>query len=236
MTVTASNSLVQQAAAGTGLPASVVAAQINEESGGNANAVSPSNAQGEFQFLPSTYTGLGFPAGTEFDPNEEVLAYIAYMKQLLNWSGGNVQQALAGYNAGQANWQAGLGYANTILGNAKQPPSLNAGGGSGGGVSTDAANLLPGWLQGILEFVPGGEGANIAGEIADPTNWTDWLERAALMIFGGLLILIGISKLVTGERQKIEINTPGQKEAESSGETTTTALSGDAEEAAAVAA
>jgi soluble lytic murein transglycosylase-like protein len=37
------------------------------------------------------------------------------MKQLLQWSGGNVQQALAAYNAGQGNWQAGLGYANTIL-------------------------------------------------------------------------------------------------------------------------
>lgn len=110
-------SLVQQAAAGTGLPQSVVAAQINEESGFNPNAVSPTGAEGIFQFEPSSYN-YGQPAGSEFDPSEEVLAYIGMMKQLLAWSGGNVQKALAAYNAGQGNWQAGLGYANTILANA----------------------------------------------------------------------------------------------------------------------
>jgi hypothetical protein len=49
------------------------------------------------------------------------------MNHLLAWSGGDVQKALAGYNAGQYNWQAGLGYANTILGNAKSPDTLTDG-------------------------------------------------------------------------------------------------------------
>jgi soluble lytic murein transglycosylase-like protein len=37
------------------------------------------------------------------------------MKYLLHWSHGNVQMALAAYNAGQRNWRAGLGYADEIL-------------------------------------------------------------------------------------------------------------------------
>jgi hypothetical protein len=196
MTVTTSNSLVQQAAAALGIPASVVAAQINEESGGNPTALSPAGAEGEFQFLPSTYTGLGFPAGTEDDPNEEVLAYIAYMKQLLHWSDGDVQQALAGYNAGEANWQAGLGYANTILSNAGQSSSLT--GGAGTGTTTTDASLIPGWLQGILGIIPGGEGVSEAGQLLDPSNWIDWAERGALMLFGGILIIIGIIRLSGG--------------------------------------
>ena len=47
-------------------------------------------------------------------------AYINFMKQLLQWSGGNVRQALAAYNAGQGNWQAGLGYADQILSDSTQ--------------------------------------------------------------------------------------------------------------------
>jgi hypothetical protein len=154
---------------------------------------------GEFQFLPSTYTGLGFPAGTEDNPTEEVKAYIAYMSDLLKWSGGDVQKALAGYNAGQGNWQAGLGYANTILGNAGQQSSLNSSGVSGGtpASTTAAGNLIPGWLQGILGVVPGGQGLNELGGLLDPDNWIDWLERGSLMLFGGILIIVGLIKLTS---------------------------------------
>lgn len=200
MSVGTSDPLVQQASKALNLPASVVAAQINEESGGQAGVVSSAGAEGEFQFLPSTYTGLGFPAGTEFDPSEEVKAYITFMKELLQWSGGNVQKALAGYNAGEANWQAGLDYANTILGNAGQQTSLDSGGGKGGGAAnatTTSANLIPGWLQGILGAVPGGQGLNELGGLLDPGNWIDWLERGALMLFGGILIIVGLIKLTS---------------------------------------
>jgi hypothetical protein len=111
---------IQQAAQGTGLPESVVAAQVQVESSYNSGAVSPAGAEGPYQFMPSTWATLGLPSGQEFDWGTSTQAYITFMRMLLAWSGGNTQQALAAYNAGQANWQAGLGYADQILSMAGQ--------------------------------------------------------------------------------------------------------------------
>jgi len=111
---------VQQAAQGTGLPESVVAAQIQVESSYDAGAISPAGAEGPYQFMPSTWATLGFPAGQEFSWATSTHAYITFMRLLLAWSGGNVRQALAAYNAGQGDWQAGLGYADQILSMAGQ--------------------------------------------------------------------------------------------------------------------
>lgn len=111
---------IQQAAQGTGLPESVVAAQVQVESDYQSGAVSPAGAEGPYQFLPSTWATLGFPAGQEFNWATSTRAYTSFMRLLLAWSGGNVRQALAAYNAGQANWQAGLGYADQILSMAGQ--------------------------------------------------------------------------------------------------------------------
>ena len=106
---------IQQAAQGTGLPESVVAAQVQVESNYDPGAISPAGAEGPYQFMPSTWATLGFPAGQEFSWATSTRAYINFMRLLLAWSGGNVRQALAAYNAGQLNWQAGLGYADQIL-------------------------------------------------------------------------------------------------------------------------
>ena len=106
---------IQQAAQGTGLSESVVAAQVQVESNYDPGAISPAGAEGPYQFMPSTWATLGFPAGQEFDWATSTHAYISFMRLLLAWSGGDVRQALAAYNAGQANWQAGLGYADQIL-------------------------------------------------------------------------------------------------------------------------
>jgi soluble lytic murein transglycosylase-like protein len=106
---------IQQAAQGTGLPEPVVAAQVQVESNYDPGAISPAGAEGPYQFMPSTWATLGFPAGQEFSWATSTHAYITFMRLLLAWSGGNVRQALAAYNAGQLNWQAGLGYADQIL-------------------------------------------------------------------------------------------------------------------------
>ena len=111
---------IRQAAQGTGLPDSVVAAQIEVESNYESGAVSPAGAEGPYQFMPSTWATLGFSAGQEYNWATSTHAYINFMRLLLAWSGGNVRQALAAYNAGQANWRAGLGYADHILSMAGQ--------------------------------------------------------------------------------------------------------------------
>jgi hypothetical protein len=111
---------LQRAAQGTGLPLSVVTAQVQVESGGQSGAISPAGAEGPYQFMPSTWATLGFPAGQEFNWATSTRAYTSFMRLLLAWSGGNVRQALAAYNAGQGNWQAGLGYADHILSMAGQ--------------------------------------------------------------------------------------------------------------------
>jgi LysM repeat protein len=106
---------IRQAARGTGLSEPVVAAQVQVESSYDSGAISPAGAEGPYQFMPSTWATLGFPAGQEFNWATSTHAYISFMRLLLAWSGGNVRQALAAYNAGQGNWQAGLGYADQIL-------------------------------------------------------------------------------------------------------------------------
>jgi hypothetical protein len=104
---------VQYISVYTRLPYQVVAAQAWVESGFNPNAVSPANAQGWLQFIPSTFAAYGH--GSPFNVWDETYAYVNFMNELLRWSGGNVRQALAAYNAGQYNWRVGLGYADEIL-------------------------------------------------------------------------------------------------------------------------
>ena len=105
--------LVKYMSQQTGLPYQVIACQANLESGFNAGAVSPAGAEGWLQFLPSTFASYG--RGSPFNPTDAMYAYINFMNALLRWSGGGVLKALAAYNAGQGNWQAGIGYADTIL-------------------------------------------------------------------------------------------------------------------------
>src|SRR5271166_1970050 len=102
---------IQEAAKGTGLPQSVVAAQNYTESAYGANeGPSSAGAEGPWQFLPSTYAGTGEPAGTETNWADSTQAYITYMNSLLKQENGNVRNALAAYNAGPGNLAAGYGY------------------------------------------------------------------------------------------------------------------------------
>ena len=124
--------LVADAARQLRIPAAVVAAQLNLESGFNPSALSPTGAKGIAQFEPGTWTSLRCK-GSPDNSNDAIKCYVTYMHQLLGMYHGNVQKALAAYNAGPGNLQAGMGYANTVLGNAGQTPGLQVAAGSGGG-------------------------------------------------------------------------------------------------------
>jgi cell wall-associated NlpC family hydrolase len=78
------------------LPSGMLAAVAQQESGGNANAVSPAGAEGLMQLMPSTAASHGVNA---FDPSQAIDAAASILSSNLN-EFGSVQLALAAYNAG----------------------------------------------------------------------------------------------------------------------------------------
>lgn len=137
---------VGTAASGTGMPAAVVAAQIDDESGFQLDVTSPAGAEGPAQFLPSTFKQYGPKNGSPFNQQDSLVAYQNYMNALLSQYDGNIRKALAAYNAGPNNIAAGYGYADTILAKAGAPRTAQAGSPSSfggtrpGGQSTDATS------------------------------------------------------------------------------------------------
>jgi hypothetical protein len=116
--------LATAAAAESGLPLKVVAAQIDDESGWNPRALSPTGAEGIAQFEPGTWREWGH--GDPYNPQDAFPAYGAFMGHLLKQYHGNMRNALAAYNAGPGNLQAGYGYADSILSAAGEPDGATA--------------------------------------------------------------------------------------------------------------
>lgn len=77
----------------TGLVISV----MREESDFNVNAVSPKGAIGLMQLMPSTAAAIGV---NPYDPVQNVIGGVYYLRYCLNLKGGNIALALACYNAG----------------------------------------------------------------------------------------------------------------------------------------
>ena len=78
-------------------------AQAQVESGGNPKAVSPKGAQGLMQFMPPTAKEMGIT--DPFDPRQSVMGAARFMQDALEKSGGDLDVALAIYNAGYGNVQ-----------------------------------------------------------------------------------------------------------------------------------
>ncbi len=79
----------------------LIKAIILTESKGDPLAVSPKNARGLMQVLPSTGRELGVRQADElFQPRTNIFIGTQYLALLLAQSNGNVSQALAAYNAG----------------------------------------------------------------------------------------------------------------------------------------
>lgn len=148
---------VTDAAKTTGMPESVVAAQINLESSFNPNAVSPAGAQGIAQFMPGTWKEYG--SGSPFDAGNAFTAYSKYMAALLKEEGGSVRKALEAYNAGPGNLPAGAGYATEILNAAGSGDVTVSGTGStpppSSGTKSSGGGLLD-WPGDIISFFKDG--------------------------------------------------------------------------------
>jgi hypothetical protein len=90
--------LITTTAQGYGLDPALVKAVVKCESGFNPWAQSPKGAQGLMQLMPSTQTMLG--VSNPFHPQHNVEAGTRYLALLQQTFNGNVQLALAAYNAG----------------------------------------------------------------------------------------------------------------------------------------
>lgn len=91
---------IQAAAARYGIPWQLLAAQLEQESGYDPNAVSGAGAQGIAQFMPQTAAAYGLT--DPFDPIASIQAQAHLMSDLYNQFG-DWQTALAGYNWGAGN-------------------------------------------------------------------------------------------------------------------------------------
>jgi soluble lytic murein transglycosylase-like protein len=89
---------VVAAAARNGLDPALVQAVITVESGNDPDVVSARGAVGLMQVLPETAAWLGLPEAA--DPAQGLEAGCRYLAALLDHFGGDVELALAAYNAG----------------------------------------------------------------------------------------------------------------------------------------
>lgn len=91
--------LVHKLASDYDVDPKLVLAVITVESGFNARAKSPKNAQGLMQLIPDT--AKRFRIKNVYDPADNIKGGMAYLQWLLAFFKGNVPLVIAAYNAGE---------------------------------------------------------------------------------------------------------------------------------------
>ena len=92
------NKYFQQAADTYGVDAKLLKCVAYAESRFQPNVTSKSGAMGVMQLMPKTAEYLGVRDG--YDPEQNIMGGAKYLASLLNQFDGNIEYALAGYNAG----------------------------------------------------------------------------------------------------------------------------------------
>ncbi|MFE0305538.1 lytic transglycosylase domain-containing protein, partial [Bacillus altitudinis] len=94
------------------LPEGILHSVAATESGGDPNAVSPTGAQGMFQFTKIARDDVGITKEQALDPYESADAAARLLVKYNKQAGGDWNDTLTGYNAGMGtvkNWRAGTG-------------------------------------------------------------------------------------------------------------------------------
>jgi len=92
---------IREASARYGVDATLIRSVMQTESAFDALAVSRAGAMGLMQLMPDVALELGVE--DPFDPRQNVMGGVKYLRRLLNLYNGNVPLALASYNAGATN-------------------------------------------------------------------------------------------------------------------------------------
>lgn len=93
--------IIQHCARKYNLPVELICGVMLQESGGNPRAHSPAGARGLMQLMPATARRFG--VHNIHDPVQNIEGGSKYLRWLLDHFRGNVELALAGYNAGEKN-------------------------------------------------------------------------------------------------------------------------------------
>lgn len=93
--------LIQKYATEFGVSPDLVRAVIDQESNGNPRAVSHAGAMGLMQLMPANVREAG--VSDAFDPEQNIRAGVAQLKEHLDRYNGDLRLALAAYNAGPGN-------------------------------------------------------------------------------------------------------------------------------------
>ncbi len=93
--------LIRKAAKRHHIDAALIMAIVYTESRYNPKATSNRGAQGLMQLMPGTAKSLGVK--NSFNPEQNINGGVKYFKKLVNKTDGNIELALAAYNAGYKN-------------------------------------------------------------------------------------------------------------------------------------
>ena len=90
--------IIKKAAEKYNLPEKLISSVIKQESNFDATAISSAGATGLMQLMPGTAKYLGVT--NSLDPEQNIMGGAKYLSQMLSQFNGNIETALAAYNAG----------------------------------------------------------------------------------------------------------------------------------------